>query len=232
MTASYDNPPHLAARGTVVVLPGRGESPAVYERLGTRLAFDAYRVRVLDDPTRDPAATTTAVKELLAEGTGPRVLLGSDTGALFAARLVADGTVSVDGVVLAGLPLAAPSGSAPGWEAELEARTTCPTHRGRLTEDPDVRRGALWTAPPAEWHADPAAVTVPVLGVHGQDDLLSTVDGVRDWFARLPDGVLVSLAGTTHDALNGQTHRTAAALVVRFLERLRSGADIERVEVP
>jgi alpha-beta hydrolase superfamily lysophospholipase len=235
MTVSFDNPPHLAARGTVVVLPGRGEDATVYERLGLRLSFDAYRVRVLDDPTRDPAAATTAVKALLDDPI-PHVLLGSDTGALFAALLVAERTVTVDGLVLAGLPITPVRGEAPDWEAELEARTTCPTHRARLTDDESFRRGALWTAPPPDWldRANPAAIPVPVAGLHGVDDPLSTVDEVRGWFSRLPHGELVSLAGTAHDALNNQTHRTAAAVAVRFLERLRLGAElpaIDRVEV-
>lgn len=237
MTVSFDNPPQLAARGTVVVLPGRGENATVYERLGVRLSFDAYRVRVLDDPTRDPAAATAAVKALLADDLpAPVVLVGSDTGALFAALLVAERTVTVDGLVLAGLPVTPRDDEAPGWEEELNARTTCPTHRARLTGDTTFRHGALWTAPPPDWtdRANPAAITVPVAGIHGADDPLSTLDDVRGWFARLPHGELVSLAGTAHDALNNQTHRTAAAVVVRFLERLRLGADlpvIDRVEV-
>ena len=227
MTVSFDNPPHLAARGTVVVLPGRGEDANVYERLGLRLSFDAYRVRVLDDPTRDPAAATATVKSLLADDLpAPHVLLGSDTGALFAALLVAERTVTVDGLVLAGLPTTPQTGEAPDWETELNARTTCPTHRTRLTTDTDFQRGALWTAPPPDWpdRANPAAVPVPVAGLHGADDQLSTLDEVRAWFTRLPHGELVSLAGTAHDALNNQTHRTAAAVIVRFLESLRFGA--------
>jgi pimeloyl-ACP methyl ester carboxylesterase len=37
-------------RGTVLVLPGRGESQAGYGRFGARLAADAYQVRVLPPP--------------------------------------------------------------------------------------------------------------------------------------------------------------------------------------
>ncbi|GAB3450730.1 alpha/beta hydrolase [Actinophytocola sediminis] len=237
MTVAYDNPPHLAARATVVVVPGRGENATVYERLGLRLSFDAYRVRVLDDPVPDPAAATAAVKELLTEDApGPHVLLGSDTGALFAALLVAEGAVTVDGLVLSGLPAGTRPVATRDWEAELDVRTTCPTHRARLTEDASFRRGALWTPPPPDWEAraNPEAVPVPVVGVHGAADTVSTVEEVRSWFTRLPRGHLMSLAGTGHDALNNQTHRTAASIVVRFLERLRLGADlpaIEQVEV-
>ncbi|GAA2991536.1 alpha/beta hydrolase [Actinokineospora diospyrosa] len=233
MTASYDNPPHLTARATVVVLPGRGEDASVYERLGVRLAFDAYRVRVLDDPNRDPAATEAAVKALLADedAAAPHVLLGSDTGALFAALLVAQGSVAVDGLILSGLPVdRAPDGT-PDWDAELAIRTTCPTHQNRLANDADFQRGALWNAPPSDWveGAKPAAISIPVLGVHGAADTLSTVDDVRGWYGQLPHGELVSIADTAHDALNNQTHRTAATVVVAFLERLRLGADLPAI---
>ncbi|GLW90491.1 alpha/beta hydrolase [Actinokineospora globicatena] len=233
MTASYDNPPHLTARATVVVLPGRGEDASVYERLGLRLAFDAYRVRVLDDPTRDPAATEAAVKALLAEDDAatPHVLLGSDTGALFAALLVAEGTVTPDGLVLAGLPADRAATGDQDWDAELAVRTTCPTHQNRLAADTNFQRGALWTAPPADWaeRANPADIGIPVLGVHGAADILSTVDDVRGWYGRLPHGQLVSIADTAHDALNNQTHRTAATVVVAFLERLRLGSDLPAI---
>jgi hypothetical protein len=49
---------------------------------------------------------TRRIVSLLADDRGPRVLVGSDTGALFAAALVADGAVSgVSALVLAGLAL-------------------------------------------------------------------------------------------------------------------------------
>jgi Rrf2 family protein len=42
------SPDGAASRGTVVVLPGRGEHPGVYQRLGRRLAVDGYTVVVAD----------------------------------------------------------------------------------------------------------------------------------------------------------------------------------------
>ena len=50
---AWDEPDGLIPRGTVVVIPGRGETPAVYERFGRRLAGDAYRVRAVIDPAVD-----------------------------------------------------------------------------------------------------------------------------------------------------------------------------------
>lgn len=57
---SWDEPEGLAARGTLIVLAGRGEHGGVYERFGRRLAFDAYRVRA-------PVAAAAALAEGVAQ---------------------------------------------------------------------------------------------------------------------------------------------------------------------
>lgn len=140
--SSWDEPEGLAARGTLIVLAGRGEHGGVYERFGRRLAFDAYRVRALGDASADPSVLDEAAKLLADESLpGPKVLVGSDTGARYAARLAAEQTAGVDALILAGLPTG--SWASGSWENEVEARTACPTHQGRLTKDPHFRRGAL-----------------------------------------------------------------------------------------
>lgn len=102
---SWDEPEGLAARGTLIVLAGRGEHGGVYERFGRRLAFDAYRVRALGDASADPAVLDEAAKLLADESLpGPKVLVGSDTGALYAARLAAERTPGADALILVGLP--------------------------------------------------------------------------------------------------------------------------------
>jgi len=147
----WKEPEGVAPRGTLIVVPGRGEHPGVYERFGRRVAADGYRVWAVGDPTLAEDQVTRQIVGLLADGpvgeTGPepRVLVGSDTGALFAA---------------------------------------------------------------------------------------APLDGVRSWYAGLPTGELVSIAGGRHDALNDQTHRTAAATIVLFLERLRLGADTPAIARP
>ncbi|MFF4272384.1 alpha/beta hydrolase [Streptomyces sp. NPDC001536] len=219
---SWDEPEGLAARGTLIVLSGRGEHGGVYERFGRRLAFDAYRVRALGDPAADPSVLDEAAKLLADESLpGPKVLVGSDTGAHYAIRLAAD----ADALILVGLPTSRwTSGS---WEEEVEARTACPTHQGRLTADPDFRRGAL-----AENPELPAPrldqVTVPVLALHGTDDTVSPLEAARGAYAG-SDVRLVTFNGGRHDVLNDALHRTAAATVVLFLERLRLSPELPAI---
>src|SRR5580693_8811197 len=100
--ANWSEPEGVAPRGTLIVIPGRGEGPELYERFGRRIAADAYRVQAVADPVADPALTTSQVLAITAE-VRPYVLVGSDTGALFAAGLVASGQVTgLDAVVLPG----------------------------------------------------------------------------------------------------------------------------------
>ena len=236
--ANWTEPDGVAPRGTLIVIPGRGEGPELYERFGRRIAGDAYRVHAVADPVADPALTTTQVLAVTAE-VRPYVLVGSDTGALFAARLVASGQVAgVDAVVLAGLPTAEaePTGAGgPGsesWEAELAARTACPTHRGRLAGQ-GLRRGALFEPVPAGWEslADLGRLAVPVLGLHGTADPVSPLDAARERYRQAPRAELVSIAGGVHDVLNDVTHRTVAATIVLFLERLRLGGELPPIAV-
>lgn len=51
----YLAPDGVPTRGTVIVVPGRGEARGVYARFGARLAYDAYRVRVVEPPDASPA---------------------------------------------------------------------------------------------------------------------------------------------------------------------------------
>lgn len=233
---AWNEPDGLIPRGTVVVIPGRGELPAVYERFGRRLAGDAYRVRVVADPVADAELARAQVSSLLADSTlpAPRVLAGSDTGALFAIMLARSGLgAAVDALLLAGLPTTPQAGSAASWEEELDARTFCPTHRGRLTASA-VRQGALYEPIPADWleRADLDELGMPILGIHGGDDPISPLGQVRDRYAAAPSAELVRITAGRHDVLNDQTHRTVAAVVMLFLERIRQGSDPRPIAVP
>jgi alpha-beta hydrolase superfamily lysophospholipase len=253
--ASWTEPEGLSPRGTLIVIPGRGESPEVYERFGRRIASDAYRVHVVTDPVADAARAEEQIRSAL-DGPQPAVLpvvlAGSDTGALFAAGLAASGRLpEADALILAGLPTATgtagtepaatePAGTGPAgtgssgdsWDRELEDRTACPTHRGRLA-GAALRRGALYEPVPDGWAelSDLRAVTLPILGLHGADDPVSPLSAVRGRYAAASHAELVSIAGGRHDALNDITHRTVAATVILFLERLRAGAQLPPIAV-
>jgi 3-mercaptopyruvate sulfurtransferase SseA/alpha-beta hydrolase superfamily lysophospholipase len=236
--ARWDEPNGIAPRGTVIVLPGRGEQSAVYQRLGRRMAADGYRVRVLPDATAGMESVTAAAKAVFAddESPAPRVLVGSDTGALLALHLQATRTVVADGVVLAGLPDTGHSGPRNGvewdagdWETELTVRTSCPTHQAWISDEARLTRGALTNSRIPEalrGEIDASAVAVPVLGLHGAADEISLLASAREFFARLPHGQLVSIAEGKHDALNDSTHRIAAARIVLFVEELRGSVSV------
>ena len=232
--ATWTEPDPIPLRGTVVVLPGRGESAQVYERFGRRIASDAYRVHVVAAPSESPDQAREQVQALLAtaDPAKPRIVAGSDAGAAFAAHLAASGDLpEASALVLAGLPAAAEAAPALDWDDELDARTTCPTHRNRIS-DGAVRPAQLFTDLPGAWFGPgtPARITVPVLAIHGRDDVLSPLRSIRSWYAAVPTAELVSIAGARHDVLNDQSHRTVAATVVLFLERLRAGAPIAATE--
>ncbi|MBU2665385.1 lysophospholipase [Actinoplanes bogorensis] len=209
MTNAYDEPEGIAPRGTVIVAPGRGETAAAYARFGRRIAADGYRVRVPD---------RAGVEKLLVDDglPGPKVIVGSDTGALVALDLAARQVPGLDAIVLAGLPVPRPV-NLTNWEAEVEARTSCPNHQRVLTGG-GALRGGLSVAPGEA----ATGVTLPSLGLHGDADTISPLEEARPLYP----GTLVAIAGGKHDVLNDVTHRTVAATVVLFLERLRLGADL------
>jgi pimeloyl-ACP methyl ester carboxylesterase len=232
---TWSEPGAVLLRGTVVLLPGRGESPRVYERFGRRLAADAYRVHAVTAPSE---SSDLAFEQLLAvlaaaDRHAPRVVIGSDAGAAYAAHLAAGSQwPAASALILAGLPTSAPGAAAQGWDAELDVRTSCSTHRARLGEA-GVRPAALFTDLPDAWFdpATPGRITVPVLGVHGRDDIVAPLESARRWYAGVPRAELVTIVGGRHDALNDQTHRSVAATIVLFLERLRAGADLAPIAI-
>jgi alpha-beta hydrolase superfamily lysophospholipase len=229
MTDSWDEPDGIAPRGTLIVAAGRGENPHAYGRFGRRIAADGYRVRVLADVAADVETSLALAGKLLVDDTlpGPKVLVGSDTGALFALALAVRQAPGLDAVVLAGLPAASkPAGvDLLGWTAEVEARTACPNHQ-RVLGNGAATPGALLSAPIPTQLIDVTGVTdltVPSLGLHGEDDVISPLASVRY------PGPLVTIAGGRHDVLNDVTHRTVAATIVLFLERLRLGAKMPEI---
>src|SRR3954447_8283905 len=112
MTDAYDEPAGVAARGTVLVAAGRGETAEIYGRFGKRISADGYRVRVLPDVAADLGASFAAAGKLLVDDAlpGPKVIVGSHTGALFGLALAARRAPGLDALIVAGLPIARPGG--------------------------------------------------------------------------------------------------------------------------
>ncbi|GAB7110539.1 hypothetical protein JCM4814A_88560 [Streptomyces phaeofaciens JCM 4814] len=237
----HHGPEGLLVRGTVVVVPGRGETRATYRRLGSRLAADAYRVRVVDAPDLDGDDPDSVLDRFAArldaavEGTAgengvaePVVLVGADAGAVAVAALLAHPQVSParppHAVVLAGLPGHGTVLGGGGWDDELDARTSCPTHRGTLSQDIEVRRGLLDDPLPEALltAAYGGGVPVPALLLVGDDDPLADRAALGRLAKALPQARLSVVHGAHHDVLNDLQHRSVAAEVVTFLETLRN----------
>jgi alpha-beta hydrolase superfamily lysophospholipase len=235
-SARFDEPDGVRARGLVIVLPGRGEHPPVYERFARRLAADAYRVRVVGDATSDVDGVGEQVAAVSGESNNlePTVLIGSDTGALAALRWVAEKKVRVDGLVLAGVLDGHSANRNPdSWQEELVERTSCPTHQAHVRDENVMTRGALRDEvipPPLREAFDPSSIQIPVLGLHGAADTISPLKYARRLLAVLPSAQLISVRGGKHDVLNDAPHRSVAARIVLFLEALRNGAEITRTE--
>ncbi|MFC7494385.1 MULTISPECIES: alpha/beta hydrolase [unclassified Nocardioides] len=224
---AWNEPAGGTPRGTLVVLPGRGETAASYERFGRRLSADAYRVRLLPIDLDDLDAARVGVEKLLAdeELPGPKVLVGADSGATLAALLAPE--LPVDAVVLAGLALPE-SGGVETWEEEVEARTACPVHRKVISQDDAFGRGGLNA--PLPWDSlELRPADRPTLLLHGSADPITPAGAALAPYAGAR-GVRVRLVnGGRHDVLNDASHRSVAATIVLFLESLKLGPDLPDV---
>lgn len=223
-------PAGLNVRGTVIVLPGRGESPLTYARFGRRLAADAYHVRVLpaipvEAGGLDGALGVLADAITTGDPARPLVFVGSDTGAALIATVAA--TVRPDAVVLAGLP-GHDRRHEGDWADELDVRSHCPVHRGVLSDDTAVTRGALAEAVPADLldAAYGTASDVPHLLLTGEADPIADREALARLAKSLPVARLATVRGAHHDVLNDVSHRSVAAAVVSFLEAVRDGEPV------
>jgi alpha-beta hydrolase superfamily lysophospholipase len=235
----FTGPAELRTRGTVLVVPGRGESPASYGRFGRRLAADAYRVRVIEAPVIDAVDLAGSLDRFAADlagavagvgddgATPPLVLLGVDTGAAALAALAARSDPAAPwwpaAVVLAALPGYAAHDTG-GWDDELDLRTHCGVHRGVLSDDPTVHRGSLADAVPAALldAAYGSRAELPHLLLTGDADPFADREALTRLAKSLPTARLSIVYGAHHDVLNDLQHRSAAAEIVTFLEALRN----------
>lgn len=215
--------PAATIRGTLAMIAGRDETAAVYRRFGTRISSDGYTVGVFES-TQAPAA----VAWLGEQPQGPRVLVGSDTGASAVLVALTQDDIA-DAAIVAGIVV-----DVEHTPTDAE-RTACPVHLGVLAEQHAEQHDATDAAGTAgndvdaepavdlPEPADLAAISVPVLAVHGGSDPVSPFAQAQAALAAIPDLELVETVDGLHDALNDQTHRSVAASIVLWLERLRAG---------
>jgi pimeloyl-ACP methyl ester carboxylesterase len=125
--------------------------------------------------------------------------------------------------VLAGLP-GYGAAAAGEWSDELDVRSHCPVHRGLLTEDFGVRRGALAEAVPDALLdlAYGSTAELPQLLLVGDADPLADRAALDRLVKALPKARLSTVRDGHHDVLNDLQHRSVAAEVVSFLEALRT----------
>jgi alpha-beta hydrolase superfamily lysophospholipase len=227
---TWEAPRHLNARGTLFLLAGRGETPEVYQRFATRLSVDAYRVVVISATDHLDPQAAAEIRALVADPDqpGPKILVGSDAGARAALELA--GSAEVDAVITAGLPVTGPGGQR-DWQSEISARTSCPNHQQVLQHS--TRHSLLHALPAVRLTAAAAEpLTVPVLAIHGAADQLSPLPEALAWYAKARVSNVWVVDGGLHDILNDVTHRSVAATIVLFLERLRLGASLPIIIAP
>jgi alpha-beta hydrolase superfamily lysophospholipase len=231
--------PPAAVRGTIVVVPGRGERPEHYERFGRRISADGYAVEILPHLASGGDELAHAWDALALAGRlgdAPRVLIATDVSTAAAVQALSPATIDANALVLAGTTLEVADAPTDVDEA-LAARTACPLHRGLLAADQTTVTSLANTTPAVgQWRAalDGAAieggeawqVAVPTLVLHGEADQLAPWDRVRDAVGHWPGVELVTVRGGVHDVLNDANHRSVAGVIVQFLEQLRAGGQI------
>jgi alpha-beta hydrolase superfamily lysophospholipase len=238
----FTEPAGLKPRGTLLVLPGRGEAASTYNRFASRISADSYRVRVLDsgaiggspeaglDPVQ--AALAAAVADLGDDLIRPLVLVGSDAAAAVLLAAVGDPDAQAvwwpDALVLAALPGYGEHEIGDQWESELDVRTHCPVHRGVLSNDESLDRQSI-SAAVAEELLDQAygsRAELPQLLLIGDADPLADRAALAGLAGALPAARLSVVRGGHHDILNDLQHRSVAAEIVSFLEALRDSTPL------
>lgn len=204
--------PEATVRGSVIVITGRGERAGVYGRFARRIAVDGYRVTVTEVGGAALDAIDASDTSLpVVVGLGRRSVGGAGRSAFTARRHRGGGGWTAH---------RCRSGTGGGLGSRGRYPVCLSGPPGVLASDA-VDKGALATPVAAVTGEILAGVTVPTLVVHGSADVISAAEQVRRLAQALPDGRVVIVTDGRHDILNDVSHRSVAAEIVQFLERLR-----------
>ncbi|ORL72740.1 alpha/beta hydrolase [Prescottella equi] len=181
-------------RAGVVFLHGMGQHTGHYHRFAARLAHHDIEIWGLDQAGHGLSEGTPGAPGLLAD-------LADD-----AARLTESAVADRPG-----LPLVVMGHSLGAAVAVTLLR------RGRAPFRAAVLCGTPKSVVQHRETSDFADPGFPVLAVHGIDDRLAPIDGVRPWAAGVPGLELREYADAGHDLLHEKIHRVVADDVAAFV---------------
>lgn len=200
-------------RGVVVFLHGLGQHSGDYHHFAAALCRAGISVWALDHvghgltegelgepgPVPDLAANADLLvgRARAAAEDSPLVLMGHSLGAGVALSLATSKPTCADGLVLCGAPLGPARGSRDDAPSETGARAE---HWQAMREQVSVRLAAM-----------------PVLALHGEDDRIIGLAGVRATLGELNGVELITYPDAGHDLLHEPVRDEVAAEVVRFV---------------
>jgi alpha-beta hydrolase superfamily lysophospholipase len=237
---------HWAAeqpRAAVIFLHGFGEHSGLYHRLGFTLnaaGIDLWAVDQLGHG-QTPGARgdfgSTEVSSQLAESLTeiaereqpglPLVAVGHSFGAAATAWRLLDQPDRYRAAVISAAPLS-PNPALGDGSLELtpESLSADPFYLDAIINDPlaftDAEEGWARLVEEVGKATDRFArelpgLTTPTLAVHGTEDPVIPIDGVRDWVPRVDNLELAEFPGARHDLLNETIHQQVAAAIIDFI---------------
>jgi alpha-beta hydrolase superfamily lysophospholipase len=249
----YRSWPAATPRAGVVFLHGYGEHSGFYHRFAAALNHRDVSLWALDEighgltdgargVVRSLDALEANARRLAALAATespdlPLVLAGHSLGAAAAALAITRDPAPFAGAVLSGAPLAPvswfdASAADNGLALELADLSADPGYLDQLENDPlgfIESEGPPLSALPAAWaelSTTFTTVSVPVLLVHGERDVVAPVADSRDWAARIERVQLFEVPDGRHDILNDTTHARVAEAIAAFV--LATAADPAR----
>lgn len=225
--------PQTPPRGLVVLLQSRSDAASYYARFGRRLAADGYLVRVTGRAPTTPEEAAELWNAAVASEVpdGPVLAVAVDTAGGFLAAALSEKRLDVapSGVVLAGAatPSSITDEGSPASLTDVTGRSACPVHRA-VVEQAKADTGIMVSSTEVGITLPAHALGVPSLVIHGDADEISPLPRLRKAWTAGPVELRV-VAGGLHDVLNDVHHRSVAAVIVSFAERLRLSPNATRI---